>query len=574
MVADSPPPESVGAPVSFFVRRPDATDVSESLDRFPTDGLTAMFQRDRRNYPNGGEGSLLVVPGAGPSRLAEQAEAAPPMKGKPAEKDKVAGGEEPLEARWRTIRSEVESNHCLAIGAGGNFSLKTQRLFESEADAEVGGRAVVKGGQATRTTDSRLPEQGGNEGGEGGVEEGPVATLCLQPDGTERERVMIGQSSQFTVCVDFRIQLDLDALENDVDEGAAGSSTTASGDMNPRRKKVGIISCGERAEVSATVVRFSTPLAATDDAGLAEAGDSLGHTGRGDTLGSHGTPTAPLGAERQERKRALSGRTSVPHDAATSDVVGDAPAGSFSTWILDSITVRAGSYIGVAPCANPREKRPCEAVTAGSSSAHGIESERKGSAGCDLNSWHGLALVVNREDEAPALWVDGETFPLSPQQSAGAGTGRDELKAASHGVVVLGGLGGEWATLAVKNLAVYNRALDSQNLGTITRVYGAWREKQATARAMEALEDERWLNEAKKGAEDGREPGERLVWGRAIFVRVLVRAHARPHQCYLRLKTPHEKYVTIRCTVLFLFINMIPYLVLVLLGRYHTGDSL
>lgn len=533
VVSDSPPTGLVGAPVSFFVRRPDATDASESLGRFPTDGLTAMFQWDRCNHPKGGEESLIVVPRAVPSELAERAEPTPTLKGKPADKSKVAGGDEPvgsdgLEARWRTIRSEVESNRCLVIGAGDNFSLKTQRLFESEADAEMGRGAVVQGGEATRTADSRLREQGGKEAGEGVVEEGSGAVLCLQPDGTERECAMIGQSSQFTVCVDFRIQLDLNSLENGVDEGATGSSATASGDMNPRQKHVRIISCGERAEVSATVVRSSTPLAATGkDAGLAEAGDTVGDTGRGDTLGSHGTSTAPLRAEHREPKSVLSGRTSVSQDAETSDVVGDAPAGPLSTWILDSITVRVGSYIGVAPCANPRENQPCEAVTAESSPAHGIEPERKGSAGCVLNSWHGLALVVNREDEAPpALWVDGETFPLSPQRSAGVGTGRDELEAASHGVVVLGGLGGEWATLAVKNLVVYNKALDSQNLGTITRVYGAWREEQATATAMEVLEDERWLEEAKKAAEDGREPGERLIWERAIFVRVLVRARA------------------------------------------------
>ncbi|CAM9342805.1 unnamed protein product [Laminaria digitata] len=505
MVADSSPPGSVGAPVSFFVRRPDATDVSESLGRFPTDGLTALFQRDRRNHPKAGKERLLVVPGAGSSKLAERAEPDPPTKGKPADKSKVAGGGEPvgdggLEARWRTIRSEVESNRCLVIGAGDNFSLKTQRLFESHADTEVGGGgAVVQGGETTGTLDSRLYEQEGNEGGEGVDKEGSGSALCLEPDAeAEREGVMIGQSSRFTVCVDFRIQLDLDALENDVNDGGTGSSI-ASGDMNPGRKTVSIVSCGERVEVFAIVVRFSTPSAGTD-ANLGKAGDSVGDTERGDTL-----------AEQQKRKSTLNGRASVSQ-ADTPDV-GDAPASPIVTWILESITVRAGSYTGVAPCANPtRERQPCEVMTA-ELEEHGTEPERKGSGSCDLTSWHGLAVVVNKDDEAPVLWIDGEAFPLSPQKSGGvAGTVRDGPEAASHGVAVVGGLGGEWATLAVKNLAVYRTALDSQNLGTITRVYQAWREERATATSMEALEDERWLEEAKKAAEEEREPEERPEW--------------------------------------------------------------
>lgn len=550
IVSDSPPsPGSVGAPVSFFVRRPDANDVSESLGRFPRDGLTAMYQRDRRSHPKGGEESLLIVPGVGPSKLAEPAEPNPSTKGKPADKSMVAGGGEPvggggLEARWRTIRGEVEANRCLVIGAGDNFSLKTQRLFESDKDAEMGRGAVVQEGEATGILDSGLREQGGKEGGEGVVEEGSGATLGLQPDGAERERVMIGKSSQFTACVDFRIQLDLDASEYDVDEGTTGSSAAASGDMGPRRKTVRILSCGERVEVSATVVRFSTPLAGTDtDADLAEAGDSVGDTGRGDALDSRGTSPASPRAEHQGRKSTINGRTSVSPDADASDVVGgDAPDGPNSTWVIESITVRAGPYIGVAPCGNPGESQPRDVVTAGSPSAHGMEPERKGSASCDLASWHALAVVVNRDGEAPALWVDGETFPLSPQHSAGARTGRDELEAAaSHGVVVLGGLGGECATLAVKNLAVYNKVLDSQNLGAVTRVYRAWREEQATATAMEALEDERWLEEARKAAEDGRDPGERLVWERAIFERVFGARTSAPIISYLRLKAPYEK---------------------------------
>ena len=543
IVADSSTAGSVGPPVSFFVRRPDATDVSESLGRFPTDGLTAMFQRDRRIHPKGSEESLLIVPGAESSKLAERAESDPPMKGKPVGKSKGVDGGEPvgdggLEAWWQTIRSEVESNRCLVIRAGDDFSLKTRRLFETDADTGMGRETLVQGGEATGTVDSQLREHGGKGGGEGVVEEDSGAALCLQPDGADRERVMISQSSQFTVCVDFRIQLDLDALENDIDDGAIGSST-ASGNMSARRKTLRIVSCDERVEVSVTAVRFSTPVAGTEtDADLAKAVDSVGDTGHGDNLDSHDHSTAPPRAEQQERKSTLNGRTSVSHGPDESNV-GDAPAGPTSTWILDSITVRAGPYIGVAPWVNPRESQPCKVVTA-ESSANGTKIEGKESASRDLTSWHGLALVVNSEDEAPVLWVDGETYPLSPQQSAGARTVRDEFEAASHGVVVVGGLGGEWATLAVKNLAVYNKVMDSQNLGTMTRVYRAWREEQATATAMETLEDERWLEEARKAAEDGREPGERLIWQKGQISRVFC-ARTRPKQYFLRLKASCEK---------------------------------
>lgn len=539
-VADSPR-GSVGAPVSFFVRRPDATDVSESLGRFPTDGLTAMFQREKRTYPEEGKESLLVIPGARSSKLPERVEPELTTKGKPADKSKTGGGGQPvgdgdLEARWQTIKSEVQSNRCLVIGAGGLFSLETHRLFElADAHTEVCEGTTIQGEEMAGTLGSRLHGQDKKGGGEGMVQEESGAELCLQLDAAERERVMIGQSSQFTVCVDFRLQLDLDALEKDIGEGAAGSSSSVGGDMNPRRNIVRIVSCGERVEVLATVVRLSTSLVGAEiDADLAEAGVFVRGTGRGATLdGSSGNSIAPPRAEQQQRKSTLNGRTSVSH-TDTPDVGDDAPAPTV-TWSLDSITVRAGSYVGTVPCANRRKSQPCEVMA--EDSANGVDPEPKGNANCDLTSWHALALVVNKEGEAPVLWIDGEIFPLSPRQSRGVGVVRDESEAASQGVV-LGGLGGEWAMLAVKNLAVYDKVLDSQNLNTVTRVYRAWREEQATAATMDALEDERWSEEALQAVEDGRQPGEMTDRDR------------RPHACLLctprALRPQQSQYKTMR----------------------------
>ena len=507
-IADSPR-GSVGAPASFFVRRPDATDVSESLGRFSTDGLIAMFERDIRTYPQEGKESLLVVLGTRSSKLTERLESEPTTKDKSAYKSKVGGGGQPagdgdLEASWQTIRSQVQSNRCLVIGAGENISLETQQLFESaNTRTEMGRRGIVQGEETIGAPDSRLDGQR-KEGGEEVVQEEGVP-LSVQPDMAERKRVMIGQSSEFTVCVDFRLHLDLGALENDVDEGATGPSPVG-GDRNPRQKSVRILLCGDRAEVSATVAIFSNTTARgeADVDNFVEASTSVGDAGRRDTPdGKFGTSIASPLAEKQRRKNTLNGRTAVSN-ADTPDVRDDAP-GPTATWSLDSITVRAGCYVGTVLCANRRKNQPCEVMT--EDPANEVGPERKGNASCDLSSWHALALGVYKEGEAPVLWIDGEIFPLSPQQSGRACEVRDELEAASQGVV-LGGLGGEWATLAVKNLAVYDKVLNSQNLNTVTRVYRAWRDKEATATTMDALEDERWSEEARQAAEDGRQPGE------------------------------------------------------------------
>lgn len=508
--------ESLGVPVLFFVRRPDATDVSECLNRYPTDGLIALYQRDKRCYPKGALEKLVIASGAGSSNPNEQAAPELSAKGQGANISKHKGSEHPLEdncaataveARWQTVKGEVGSNRCLVIGAGKNFFLATPQLFQQEPRAEKDKRLSTPCEEKVGTAESGLPEQG-DEKHE--VKQGDLAVApCPRDDSIERERVIVGCSSPFTLCLDFRLDLDLAALADDDHKRKKRTSVNEGGvtvdDRHAVEKTIKLVSCGKRADVY-VVVRPWTPVAQiiTNNADHAKVGNSAEDLSMRTALGSRASAT-PLQTEDKAKCDTLNARASTARVSRRGTVdVSDDPT---TTWYIYAILVRLGAYAGSVLCMNPTE-RNCQQDSV-TESALGANPSPATKTICDLAAWHTLALAVNMEEQVPVLCVNGDVWPLRQDISGVPDAICEGSEFMSNGVIV-GGAGGEWATLAVKNLAVYNTARDANDLRAITCVFSAWRAEQEAAGAADLQEEMRWLEEAKQAAEDGREPGESI----------------------------------------------------------------
>ncbi|CAM9390338.1 unnamed protein product [Ectocarpus fasciculatus] len=545
-VMESPQPGSISDPVPFFVRRPDATDVSESLGRFPVDGLVALFQRNERCYPKGTTGNgrtLLIVPGAKPvsDAPAEEAEVSPPAKGSkaPAAKSKggIKGESEPkpsgdddVEGRWQAIRSEIQSNRCLVIRAGENFSLKTPPLFDSglgvtKAEGGGEGRQSVLGSDENESVlegGGVLPEEENTrqEDKPGVVRRSSKSVEMLQQknnadDAGEQRTMMVQQHSPFALCLDFRLDLmeapegEAETTEESTDEGEDGLEKHLEQD----EKRMRIVLCGNGVEVAA-VIRLWTPpaepSASAGDVGI-EADRPTGTSGTAGALPNAGDP----------RSRAKSGTldsasptTMISPRSGGNSVDDSSSPPATPTWYLHAISIRCGSFVRTVPCTNPevsalRRKGPTAAASE-PPPLRGAAPPRSGTGfECDLAEWHALALVASPE-RVLSLCIDGEELELlqDAQGTAIADIGRDESElSASDAVVIGGGEGGEWASLAVKNLAVYNEALGSDKLRAITEVFRAWRERKEAAREADVQEDERWEEETRRAEEEEREPG-------------------------------------------------------------------
>lgn len=499
--------ETVGASTPFFIRRPDATDVSESLERYPTDELLALFQREKLYYPKGWDDELLVIDEAGSSGSRQQAVSETPIvgKGKPAAgKVKGKGPEKPsgdndvevaVETRWQTITNEVGSNRCLVIGAGHKMTLTAPRLFGVVNDAE---RGTSLCGEAIGTPENGVPEKEADRAPL--VQADSDASPCRPtPTRIKREHAMIGPSSAFTVCLDFRLNLDLDALNNDDDmlesEGSKEGGSLQSGGTSAE-KAVKIVACGERAEVYAVMRRWAPPAIPTETYDVSAA-ESTG----GDESGEY---------SYTQTKDPSKGSTADQHSARPS-LVDTADSASSMIWYVYAFTVRVGPTVAIAPCLRPvesqaRNERELEPELGSDVAA------QAGCGVCDLAAWHALGLSADDNGtDLPVLCIDGTVVPfLPPDVSAGASV--DEGSVLVSDGVVIGGEGGEYATLAVKNLAVYNQALNTEQLGAITGVFGTWREEQVALTAADEREDEIWSEEARRATEEDREPGEECVF--------------------------------------------------------------
>lgn len=517
---------AVGPPVPFFVRRPNATDVSERLGRFPIDGLVALFQLEDRSYPKGKSGGgqkLVIVPGAKSAANASigQVEPDPHAKGSKAPVNKTKGGskgdsEQPhpgdggTDERWQDIKSEIQSNRCLVIGAGGNFSIATPPLFRDPVTTGAEGaderRPSVLGAEvsARNCAGSELSEEKKTETG--------CAPGVVQADTfVDEPAMMVDRSSPFAVCLDFRIDL-VEALVNIEDgqkatTGEGGGATATEGILSAIDTIiVRILSCGNDVEVSA-VVRLWAPAdapALRDEAELAI--EATLASGGASSAGSISTGTRP----KVEAPASTAPLSQQPRGD------GDAMAPPTPTWYVHALTVRSGSYAGTVRCMDPVESALRRQDADESVAPTRTEPPPSGTnVVCGLAEWHALALVSTKDGgDAPiSLCVDGDVVALQQDTDgvARAGTAHGEVELLASGAVVVGGTGGEWAALAMKNLAVYKAGLGREQLRPTTRVFRKWREEQQEAKAADALEDERWTEEARKAKEEGREPGETTV---------------------------------------------------------------
>lgn len=559
-VAESPP-GSIGAPVPFFVRRPDATDASEALGRFVVDGLVALFQREVRSFPKGKDSwdekkFTIIVPGPKSSSdtpPVERVEPEPPATtkkasaaskgkgGKKGETEQPSPGDDGAEAQWRAIRSEVQLNRCLVMRAGESISLATLPLFSESA-------GITEGRPQTE------PSVQGDQGNLGGVPEGentkaedaPAGTCHDGVDAAEESKdinksqengepaTRIDRSSPFVVCLDFRLDL-AEALLNveggDRELAEEKSGNVAGGEGNPSSddKVVRIVSCGNNVEISA-VIRLWAPI---DDAPATHAeGEHSTENSGGDATAAalpSGEPSSlgPPSTDASAKSGAVEGPASATRPSGQSSE-DDAMTTPTPVWYLHSLSVRSGSYVGMVPCVGPaepvfqRQEPVADAnvdadAAAGSSGSQDTRRSSRSREGvvCELAEWHALALVANNEgDDTPVvLCVDGEVLPL--RQDAGVVAtdstttfGHSELLAG--GAIVMGGTGREWTALAVKNLAVYNETPGIEQLRATTRVFRGLREEQQKAKAADEKADERWLEEVRKAEEEEREPGETL----------------------------------------------------------------
>ncbi|CAN0522478.1 unnamed protein product, partial [Ectocarpus sp. 8 AP-2014] len=486
-------------------------DVSESLGRFPVQGLVALFQRDKRCYPNGttGDGTaLLIVPGAksAPDTPAEEAEVSPPAKGSKAPAAKSKGGvkdeselkpsgDDGIEGLWQVIRSEVQSNRCLVIRAGENFSLRTPPLFDSglgktkaEEDGEKKNSVLDSEENAGVLEGGGVPpeEENTREEGVPGVVHGSSKSVELlqqienADDAGEQCTMMVQQHSPFAVCLDFRLDL-MEAPKGENTDGEGGQEKPLE-----EEKTMRIVLCDNDVEVSAVIRLWISPaeppIGAADDVGMeADRPTEMSGSGASGALAKAGD--SRLGSKGGALDNASPTTLISPRSGGNAIDDSSSPP-TTPTWYLHAISIRCGSFVGTVPCANPEEivlRRKGSTASASESlpSAGTTPQPSRTGFDCDLAEWHALAVVASPE-RVLSLCIDGEELELKQDAegtAAAAGIGCDESElSASDAVVLGGGAGGEWASLAVKNLAVYNEFPGIDQLRAITQVFRVWRE--------------------------------------------------------------------------------------------------
>lgn len=472
----------LGPPSTFFVRRPDATDVSESLGRYPTDGLVARFTLDTRCWPKGCNGRLRIISGSASDTSGD---------------DGIEDGA--LEALWQTILGDLGSNRCLILAAGRDLSLTASSVF---AMSRTSGNTA--GEEASRSIgDEQLNIDEGQLGHGSGISKPQKDQI----DQAATELLQAGQSRPVTVCIDFRLDLDLDALARDREKSKSNSCSGR--EEHSSEKNVRIIACGEHLEIWVTL-RLSPPpppQAASADADTTE------------------TPSP-------EKEQAIDAPPSSQLSMVNANCV------PCSTWNLHSISARAGSRTITLPCIQSGGERnqQCRTFGAGNEEMLGVEEEDKkeekgenddengrggerahqagGEVVYDSAAWHSVALAVDPKCDESVLCLDGDIFTFHTNDDATSAAGSSPCHTSGlfvsdeDIVVVIGGAGGMWGTLAVKNLAVYSVGLDQQHIGALTRVFRRWKDREETAAAKEEKEDEYWLEESRQAKEEEREAGE------------------------------------------------------------------
>lgn len=402
--------------------------------------MVAFYPLDKRCWPNGCHGRLGIdVPG----------ELLDPMRG--SEFDESA-----LEARWQSIIGDLGSNRCLVLAAGQGQSLNVLGIFtmhRRSSNSWARDAVNTAGGQTTH---------------EAGNAEGAAAKKMQQLH-------TITQSSPFTLCIDFRLDLDLNALARE-DDGTYERSGKGH-DGSRMERKVRIVTCGKYVEIYAILRLWTPPPPAPSVSNVADAVE---------VPASVGYPVADIASLRR-RVSTGGGRTF----AATGDS-DDVPC---STWYLHAISARSGSRAVTLLCASPnhigaRRRGSLAQREFSVGTEQGKENEEAYDMAeeivCDSGAWHSFA--VNGSSDQAFLCVNGDSFLLQQTASTEADGSLFDITSRSPDdcEVIIGGAGGKWATLGVKNLAVYNGHLEDGQVGPMTCVYKKWREDGQIAAAAEA----------------------------------------------------------------------------------------
>lgn len=426
--------------IEFSVSPPTATDVSRDIERFPTEGLLALFNQDRQVYPKDSDGRLVIVsapttkgascrPGADPCTEDQDLDAR--HKDGPQQALEAPAVEEKdiLESQWRTVRDEVDSNRCLLLGAGKGVSFKTPRL--ATCAGQPSGVASGAPGEFPR-----LVQNLHHEDKKAGIDR--ETTLRRAELGAE----MKGEYCNplwLTLCLDFRLPLDAEALSELTGScSTAGSNSDARPESSPEQK-VTLISCGEVLEVWAAVRQ------SVDDA---------------------------VSATRREHSEDLTPRESS--ELLPEAVADDAPAGRQP----------------------PIGREDADSRHQGET-VRGAVGDSRGEEGGEIpyaaGHWHSIALVADGRNDRFVFFIDGGMFHLMnpfPTGSPRCSLGIDGYE------VMIGGKGEKWATLAISNLAIFDKAINDDDLGVITRVFVTWRREKGIVERVGSQGDDQGIQES------------------------------------------------------------------------------
>ena len=411
-------------------------------------------------------------------------ECKPPAPTKPSRKTKGKGGERPpddvglevtSEARWESVRKILDSNRCLVLEAGKGLYLKASGIFEFDELEREGNIPTICDEELVGISHGGLSESGKGDNG----------VIFKDFDGVGG-RGFVGKNSPCTVCLDFYLQLNLREALSERDGSMKAKEAAPCNAKVKQERYITLLTCSSKGlEISATVEPWAQPdgyAAAVDDtqAGISER-DAGNYAEFGHRNANVRPPTDHSQVSVSERS------SSAKHRHGPGDPVDSA------TWYVSAISVRSGSCTTLAPCASPT-------VNHGRRNEHDterVEVAPPDKVTIELAAWHSLAVGVSENNDVPVLFIDGKVLPLRRSQRGLVEGGPGEMELTSDGVF-LGGTDGAWSTLAVKNLAVYEKALDDERLAEITHVYSTWRREREVAAHADAQEDRKRLEEAKE----------------------------------------------------------------------------
>ncbi|CAM9269277.1 unnamed protein product [Choristocarpus tenellus] len=506
--------EGISGPIGFFLMRPNVSDISEDVRRFPPGGCIALFQLDKclkqRDKINSSPSLLL------PFSFAKAGSR--DSKGEVGGEYEVCGGER--QEQSQTIvqdnnssamvqqgkKGEVDSNRCVVVsciedlgnpaekrvGVGarvgevkglitpalflpnnlshGLTCQGSDSLFDKQSIDEPGGNAEVPSAASVVSRAETVSGVCVGDGDDGAVSN--CVALPIEETKVEGQGEMIN-SGCFTVSIDYHLFVDQEVLHRITSEELRDAGTVGGTNQAPWQVKIPIICC--RGWFSIVRVLHHQAAQPVDPQGVCSGeGEDLDINGVQNAIKTSSTPSTE-GA----RKASVDVIEQPRHDK----------------WQCAGFIVQVGSMVTelTCPCAHDEQKM-IETVDRDQYVSQGTEdsSAEDSSADkcfCGLGSWHSVALTVDSHRQEACISIDGKIFPISSPPSLPTTPLSAESLPKRDGCVEVGGVGneasdkdgvpwGQWAGLAVKNLAIYNRGLAAKQLASVTGLYRKWRREQ------------------------------------------------------------------------------------------------